>query len=217
MISISTFGQDPEQEHEQIDRSIGSVLICDERTVTRRALGHRMTAVSSVTSITAVVNSSELVEAFSRQSSDLVLIGHEAGRRAGPQATQLLLKSYPTAAILAFGSPNASICMAASVTQGARGIMVWDVRQIAHHEAGYDLSLSSQLPSGPIAQIDQLNRRELLILGGMCQGRSNAEIGRTLFLSEDTIKTHARKMYVKLGANDRAHAVAQGMRSRVVV
>ena len=40
---------------------------------------------------------------------------------------------------------------------------------------------------------------------------SNAEIGRELYLSEDTVKTHARRLFRKLGASDRAHAVALGL------
>jgi DNA-binding NarL/FixJ family response regulator len=35
----------------------------------------------------------------------------------------------------------------------------------------------------------------------MSHGRSNAEIGRELFLSEDTVKTHARRLFKKLGAD----------------
>ncbi|MEU5871773.1 response regulator transcription factor [Glycomyces sp. NPDC047369] len=54
--------------------------------------------------------------------------------------------------------------------------------------------------------------RELEVLRAMSEGRSNAEIGRLLFLSEDTVKTHARHLYRKLGARDRAHAVAAGFR-----
>jgi DNA-binding NarL/FixJ family response regulator len=50
----------------------------------------------------------------------------------------------------------------------------------------------------------------------MSRGRSNAEIGRDLFLSEDTVKTHARRLFRKLGAADRAQAVAVGFRAGVV-
>jgi DNA-binding CsgD family transcriptional regulator len=38
-------------------------------------------------------------------------------------------------------------------------------------------------------------------------GMSNGEIGRKLFLAEDTVKTHMRRAYAALGALDRAHAV----------
>jgi DNA-binding NarL/FixJ family response regulator len=54
------------------------------------------------------------------------------------------------------------------------------------------------------------------VLRGMADGKSNAEIGRELFVSEDTVKTHARRLFRKLGARDRAHAVAAGFRAGLV-
>jgi DNA-binding NarL/FixJ family response regulator len=58
-----------------------------------------------------------------------------------------------------------------------------------------------------------LTERELQVLRGMAEGKSNAEIGRDLYVSEDTVKTHARRLFRKLKARDRAHAVAVGFRS----
>lgn len=61
-----------------------------------------------------------------------------------------------------------------------------------------------------------LTLRELHVLQGMADGRTNLEIGAGLYISEDTVKTHARRMFKKLGARDRAHAVAIGMRRRLL-
>ncbi|BCJ60258.1 helix-turn-helix transcriptional regulator [Micromonospora endophytica] len=61
-----------------------------------------------------------------------------------------------------------------------------------------------------------LTERELQVLLGMAEGKSNAEIGRELYVSEDTVKTHARRLFRKLGARDRAHAVAAGFRAGLV-
>jgi DNA-binding NarL/FixJ family response regulator len=62
-----------------------------------------------------------------------------------------------------------------------------------------------------------LSMREMQVLTGMSQGKSNAQIGRELYLSEDTIKTHARRLFRKLGAKDRAEAVATGFRRGMMV
>ena len=62
----------------------------------------------------------------------------------------------------------------------------------------------------------QLSMREMQVLTGMSQGKSNAQIGRELYLSEDTIKTHARRLFRKLGAAARAQAVATGFRLGLV-
>ncbi|PRY56185.1 MULTISPECIES: helix-turn-helix transcriptional regulator [Glycomyces] len=61
-----------------------------------------------------------------------------------------------------------------------------------------------------------LSNRELEVLWAMCEGMTNAEIGARLHVSEDTVKTHAKRMYGKLGARDRAQAVARAFRSGLV-
>ncbi len=78
-------------------------------------------------------------------------------------------------------------------------------------------------PTGPTAAVGvshvrrlALTERELQVLHGMADGKSNAEIGRELFVSEDTVKTHARRLFRKLGARDRAHAVAAAFRAGLV-
>jgi DNA-binding NarL/FixJ family response regulator len=68
----------------------------------------------------------------------------------------------------------------------------------------------------PPMRAPNLTERELQVLRGMADGKSNAEIGRDLFVSEDTVKTHARRLFRKLGARDRAHAVASGFRAGLV-
>src|SRR4029450_1631757 len=72
----------------------------------------------------------------------------------------------------------------------------------------------------PVAEVPRrrvdLTERELQVLRGMADGKSNAEIGRELFVSEDRVKTHARRLFRKLGARDRAHAVASAFRAGLV-
>jgi ATP/maltotriose-dependent transcriptional regulator MalT len=65
----------------------------------------------------------------------------------------------------------------------------------------------TRLPAQPG---EPLTKREQQILEFISQGWRNSMIGRQLFLSEDTVKTHARRLYAKLGARDRSHAVRRG-------
>ncbi|MFC4615976.1 DNA-binding response regulator [Cellulomonas algicola] len=76
---------------------------------------------------------------------------------------------------------------------------------------GHDGAPASSEP-GPAP----LTKREVEVLVGMSNGRSNAQIGAELFLSEDTVKTHARRLFRKLGAKDRAQAVAIGLRRGLI-
>jgi DNA-binding NarL/FixJ family response regulator len=96
---------------------------------------------------------------------------------------------------------------------------VTDLRTLGRGEAG-STSPTSPVGAGMLglsgARRLALTERELQVLRGMADGKSNAEIGRELFVSEDTVKTHARRLFRKLGARDRAHAVAAAFRAGLV-
>ena len=52
------------------------------------------------------------------------------------------------------------------------------------------------------------------MLDELVQGQSNRQIGKNLFISEDTVKSHVKAILRKLGARDRAHAVSLVLSSR---
>jgi len=58
--------------------------------------------------------------------------------------------------------------------------------------------------------------RELEILGLIAEGLSNREIGARLFVSENTVKTHASRLFEKLGAKRRTEAVQLGKTLRLI-
>ena len=76
---------------------------------------------------------------------------------------------------------------------------------------------SSGAPSGrplnqdqtPGSAAMQLSCRELAVLGLIAQGLSNQEVAEQLFISLHTVKTHARRIYGKLGVARRTQAVAK--------
>ena len=61
-----------------------------------------------------------------------------------------------------------------------------------------------------------LSARELQVLECLSDGQSNKVIAASLSISEDTVKTHLRSLYEKLGASDRAHAVAIALRQQLI-
>jgi DNA-binding NarL/FixJ family response regulator len=52
-----------------------------------------------------------------------------------------------------------------------------------------------------------LTPRETEVLGGIARGLSNPDIGRELFISEATVKSHVTRIFEKLGVSDRTAAV----------
>jgi two-component system nitrate/nitrite response regulator NarL len=68
----------------------------------------------------------------------------------------------------------------------------------------------------PISERPLLSPRELEVLRLTAGGQSAPAIGRELHLSRETVKTHLKNLYEKLGVSDRAAAVAEGMRRGLV-
>jgi DNA-binding NarL/FixJ family response regulator len=60
------------------------------------------------------------------------------------------------------------------------------------------------------AEDDSLTHREISVLQLMAVGFTNADIANTLHVSEETIKARAKRIFSKLAAKDRTHAVAIG-------
>lgn len=77
---------------------------------------------------------------------------------------------------------------------------VADAATAEHHE-------SSEPVTGDISQ--WLTRREVQVLNQLAAGKTNAQIGARLFISEGTVKSHLRHIMDKLGAANRTEAVAR--------
>ena len=60
-----------------------------------------------------------------------------------------------------------------------------------------------------------LSQRESQVLGLLVEGMSNRSIAAQLVVGEETVKTHLRSIYRKLGVNDRAHAIATVLRQGI--
>lgn len=60
---------------------------------------------------------------------------------------------------------------------------------------------------------DELTSRETEVLRLIASGLTNAVIARTLFISENTVKSHINHLFAKIGARDRAQAVAYAYRN----
>jgi DNA-binding NarL/FixJ family response regulator len=188
---------------------VKTVLICDERPNARVLLARLLTAGTSVTVTGAVPDAFTLVDAYTTRPADVVFIGVHSGTADGADALGLLLGLHPAATVIVFGSAHDAVLLTAALSRGARGLMLWDTTATGRLEPA-----STALSRGLAAtgQNVELTEREMQVIRGMSEGKSNAAIGRDLYLSEDTVKTHARRLFNKVGAKDRAHAVMLALR-----
>ena len=199
---------------------MATVLLCDDSAQVRETL-HR--ALASVPGVTRVVDASSGEEALARwpvERPSLVLMDVRMPGIGGVEATRRLLARHPEAVVLMATVAEDADGVARAVAGGARGYVVKEASReelaaAVIHSLGDSVNrrmVPAQRAVEGSTSAPALTERELQVLTGMSHGRSNAEIGRELFLSEDTVKTHARRLFRKLGAADRAQAVAVGYR-----
>ncbi len=155
---------------------------------------------------------------LSQRPADLVLADIAASRPDPVLFTRNIVARAPKTGLLFVGSIDPRLATRI-LAAGARGIIAAGTEpQDLVGAVAQAVMLTTPRPTVPTQRSGSsgLTQRELQVLRGMSQGRSNSEIGRQLFVSEDTVKTHARRLFRKLGARDRAHAVAEAFRSGLV-
>jgi DNA-binding NarL/FixJ family response regulator len=79
-----------------------------------------------------------------------------------------------------------------------------------------DPVLAGALASSMGAKVPQLTQRERDVLRLLADGLANEEIGKRLFISAETVRTHVRKAMDKLDADTRTQAVARALRDRLI-
>jgi DNA-binding NarL/FixJ family response regulator len=205
---------------------VTTVLICDDHRIVREGLRQFVEAVPGVDRVVTAASGEEALARYATEMPDLVLMDVQMPGVGGLEATRQLVASHPGARIIMLTAQDDRDNVAAAVANGARGYLLKDVSHeelctaVATALTGGDLFEPSvrralverQQEKVAADAATQLTERELQVLRGMSRGQSNAEIGRELYLSEDTVKTHARRLFRKLGVGDRAQAVALGFR-----
>ncbi len=199
---------------------MSTVCVCDDSPLGRETLRRLVATVPGVTRVTVANSGEELLTRYDAERPDLVLMDIRMPGIGGLEATRRLMATCPDAMVIMVTSFEDPEGVARAVSAGARGYLHRDCGR-AELSTVVATALADSTRSGLGNHVDdeeqpRLTERELQVLGGMSRGRSNGEIGRELYLSEDTVKTHARRLFRKLEAADRAQAVAVGLRAGLV-
>lgn len=207
---------------EGVADGVTTVLICDDSRPVRDGLRSYVAGIPGVSRVEVVTSGEEVLCCYPVAQPQLVLMDVNMPGMGGVEATRQLVVAYPDANVVMLTVDADRDAVALAVSAGARGYLSKDVTReelcaaVAHAVASVEMHertpMRSRPPEAPRAPAPVLTERELQVLRGMSRGKSNSAIGRELYLSEDTIKTHARRLFRKLGVNDRANAVALGFR-----
>ncbi|HTR69589.1 MAG TPA: response regulator transcription factor [Mycobacteriales bacterium] len=200
-----------------------TVLICDDVPAVRDGLRRSVASLPGVERVDTASSGEEVLARWPHERPDLVLLDVQMPGIGGVETTRRLVREHPEATILMLTVASDREAAATAIASGARGFLHKDVAReelsaalataltvSALGDADPRSTAASIRPFDPDAPV--LTERERQVLAGMSAGKSNAQIGRDLYLSEDTIKTHARRLFRKLEVSDRAQAVAAGFR-----
>lgn len=149
--------------------------------------------------------------------------GTAAGRAAGPRVIVLTtfdIDEYAFAALKAGAAgfllkdaPPADLLAAIrSVASGDAVIAPSTTRRLIEHFT----ASQPEPPAASVGALSTLTPREQEVLLEVAQGKSNAEIGATLYLAEATVKTHVGRILTKTGLRDRVQLVVLAYESGLV-
>ncbi|MCH8612189.1 response regulator [Arsenicicoccus dermatophilus] len=196
------------------------VMVCDDAPLTREVMMRRIGSLPGVTRVCGASSGEELLAKYATEQPTLTLTDLRMPGMGGLDAVKRLLALRPNAQVMMMTLAEDIDGVARALSYGAKGYVMKDSTR---EELAVALApfIGEAMPrahrGGPLAGAPAtLTARELEVLRGMSQGQSNAEIGAELYLTEDTIKTHARRLFRKLDASDRAHAVAIAYRSGLI-
>ncbi|MER7859991.1 response regulator transcription factor [Amycolatopsis japonica] len=176
-----------------------AIVVYADRPSTRHGIARSLRGAPGIGRVECAATAEELVRGYTRAPADVVLVAVRPDEPTGPAAAAALLSVAPDAAVIMFGSFGTTT---GALVPGIGGFL-----------QKYDGLYPEPATAPPDAELLRLSERELQILWGMAQGKRNVQIGADLELSEDSVKTHCKRIFRKLGVHDRAEAVAIGFRA----
>jgi DNA-binding NarL/FixJ family response regulator len=200
------------------------VLVADDQSMVRAGFRMLLGGEEDMEVVAEASNGLEAVDKASRFHPGIILMDIRMPELDGLQATRRILAEDPSARILVLTTFDLDEYVFEALRAGASGFVLKDdspeqliaaVRTVAAGEALLSPAITKrviakfagdQRPPAP-KELDELSERERDVFRLMSQGLSNAEIGKELYISETTVKTHVTHILQKLNLRDRVQAV----------
>jgi DNA-binding NarL/FixJ family response regulator len=200
------------------------VLIADDQSMVRAGFRMLLSGERDLDVVAEASNGLEAVAKAARFDPTVILMDIRMPELDGLEATRRILAADDSARILILTTFGLDEYVYEALRAGASGFVLKDdppeqliaaVRTVAAGEALLSPVITKQVIKqftrigrlAPPKEFEELTAREQDILRLIAQGLSNAEIGRELYISETTVKTHVTHVLQKLGLRDRVQAV----------
>jgi DNA-binding NarL/FixJ family response regulator len=200
------------------------VLVADDQSMVRAGFRMLLSGEADIEVVAEASNGLEAVAQAARFHPTVLLMDIRMPQLDGLEASRRILAADPSARILILTTFDLDEYVYEALRAGASGFVLKDeppeqllaaIRVVAGGEALLSPTVTkrvikqfARMPrSQPPRHFSELTERELEVFRLVARGLSNSEIGRELFISDTTVKTHITHILMKLNLRDRVQAV----------
>ena len=199
------------------------ILVVEDHHVVRQGLVALIKTVEDMQVVGEAYDGKGAVELFRQHEPDVTIMDLRLPVMTGVEAITAIRRDFPRARIIVLTTYDGDEDIYRALQAGARGYLLKNmsgddlmdaIRTVHAGRSRIPPAVAQRLAervSGP-----DLTARELEILKLIVSGKSNKEIGRDLFISEATVKTHINSLLSKLGVSDRTQAATTAIQRGIV-
>jgi DNA-binding NarL/FixJ family response regulator len=205
-----------------------AVLITDDQQLMREGLATLLALAPDIRVVAQAANGAEAIALARELCPDVILMDIQMPGTDGVAATRVIRAELPGTHIIILTTFADDDYLREGLRAGACGYLLKDmpseqlaeaIRAAVRGDAPISppvarklVDLVARMPAAapPAPMIEPLSEREIQVLELMAQGCGNKEIADRLVIAEGTAKNHVSNILGKLGARDRAQAVARG-------
>ena len=202
------------------------LIIADDHPVVREGLRAVLDSEPDVEVVAEAADGGELLAILSTLQPDLVLMDLQMPEMDGVAATRRIRRHHDGVNVLILTTYDTDSDITRAVEAGATGYLLKDasrkelmqaIRLAARGESVLSPKVASRLLGRMRAPAQEaLSIREVEVLLEVADGLSNKAIGRSLHISEATVKTHLLHIFAKLGVEDRTAAVTVALERGII-
>ena len=199
------------------------VLSVDDHPLLREGVAALIGNQTDMVLIAEASNGREALEQFRRHRPDITLMDLEMPDMSGIDAMSAIRGEFPDARIVVLTTHAGDVLVARALKAGARAYLLKGLLRKELLETIRAVHVGQKRVSPEVAAEiaehatdDALTPREIDVLRLIARGNANKIVAAELSLTEETVKSHVRNILSKLGASDRTHAVAIGLKRGII-
>jgi DNA-binding NarL/FixJ family response regulator len=207
-------------------------LIVDDHPVTREGLRTALELSDDVVVVVGEASSGEeAVERARELEPDVVFMDVRMPGMDGIEATRRIRQAAPTTKVILITIDESRAAISEAIQAGVSGYLLKDAspdslvdaaknavegNAVIHPQLTKTFIEEVRLSDSGTPKAAPLSKREREILQKVADGSTTRQVATELGISPHTVKTHLERIFEKLGANDRAQAVAIAIRAGIV-